>query len=79
MSEANNPIVYRNKKSGAPVDEFALPEAAIQIQDQLSDTNGRIRDTKVPFITALDDEDTPEDLEVFGVRSFLDNLYTNCK
>jgi hypothetical protein len=57
--------LYRNKKSGAPVDEFAMPEA-IQIQDQLSDTNGRFRDTKVPFITALEDEDTPEDLEVFG-------------
>jgi len=52
-----------------------MPEdtKAIQIQDQLSDANGRIRDTKIPFITALEDEDTPEDLEVFGVRDFFPN------
>ena len=29
--------------------------------------NFKKRDTKVPFIVAMDEEDTPEDLEKFGV------------
>ena len=27
----------------------------------------RVRDIKIPYITALDDEDTAEDLDKFGV------------
>lgn len=32
------------------------------------------RDVKSPFITAVEDEDTPEDLQKFGVKTSNENL-----
>ena len=64
---SNSLLVYRTKKDAAAIDDPTFSPETVQVQDQLGDVNGRIRDTKIPFITALEDEDTPEDLEVFGV------------
>ena len=55
----------------ASVLDQANQEKNQQANNNESPNKAPVRDIKTPFTTAVADEDTPEDLEKFGVRHLI--------
>jgi len=66
-------LVYRNRQNGVPDQGKNQPiQEEIKVEDsqtpEKDDLNmPSVRDVKSPFINCVENEDTEEDLEAFGV------------